>query len=286
MCDPHGLVGGDEDPALCRGYADGLFPLFLVHLVHDAHAEGWVPEVQLAAPLRDQRGRGHDEDAATVGGGGHTQGEVLHAHVLQDAGVVQHSQVRRNLHRLAQAHLVRQDPAQLLLLKSPEPLDACVLVGIEGLPEPARAAQALGDLDIIMKPAAHVSLICPVRTFLLLWPHCASFVHLLLRHQCCTGLSPLLLPHRLPLVECPVAGVALPANLGLGVGLLLAALLALHAGPHLHEVLVRGDRLALLHERLPFSRVCLLPPIGVLRPCRHQLVHVDAVLLASAAGCW
>mmetsp|Transcript_20486 Transcript_20486/g.64524 ORF Transcript_20486/g.64524 Transcript_20486/m.64524 type:complete len:243 (-) Transcript_20486:1056-1784(-) len=105
--DAHGFVGSNQYALLGGSNTDGLLPCRLIHLVHDADPKGWVPQVELIAPLTNERRRGHDEYTARGGGGGTTQGGVLHTHGLKHTRVVQHSEVRDNLHGLAQAHLIR-----------------------------------------------------------------------------------------------------------------------------------------------------------------------------------
>mmetsp|Transcript_13168 Transcript_13168/g.39245 ORF Transcript_13168/g.39245 Transcript_13168/m.39245 type:complete len:436 (+) Transcript_13168:550-1857(+) len=81
----HGLVRRDEHPLLLGRDLDGLPPLGLADLVHDADPQQWVPRVQLIAPLADQRRGTKDQHPSSRGRRGNAQRRVLHAHVLQHA---------------------------------------------------------------------------------------------------------------------------------------------------------------------------------------------------------
>ncbi len=76
-------------------------------LMQDYDAERRVPQAQLAQPLAQHGGGAHDDGGPEA------------------AAVVQARQKHRQLHRLAQAHLVPNDAPRALRVQLPQPLHAC-----------------------------------------------------------------------------------------------------------------------------------------------------------------
>mmetsp|Transcript_122993 Transcript_122993/g.274752 ORF Transcript_122993/g.274752 Transcript_122993/m.274752 type:complete len:746 (-) Transcript_122993:197-2434(-) len=283
----HCLIGRDQHTLRGGGDSDGLLALHLAHLVHDAHAKRRVPSVDVLLPLGDQRRWANHENASSRGGARPPERRVLHPHGLQDAGVVEHSQVGNDLHCLAKAHLVRKDAPHLLTVQVPQPSDARLLVRIKRLPQPTGAPKALTHTHVVLEACSrrarrrsaatqrpwlplhrgfHARLLLARQETGLLLRLLLLLLRLRLRRQGCRGRARAPQPERLSPFEVPVIRVVVSPSLW-RLSRSRAVLLSrsrspssLRTGEALQQVPVRRDDLVLAAR--------LLRPDDIVMPLR------------------